>query len=371
MKKICVVGAGFSGAVIARELAEADFSVDVIEHRSHVAGNCYSERDPQTGVLVHKYGPHIFHTNNEEVWNYLQRFDEMLPYVNRVKAQVKDQVFTLPINLLTINQFFKKNMRPDEAKQFIAKLGVTSTENPSNFEEQALKLLGIDLYSAFFKGYTSKQWGISPVELPAAIFKRLPIRFNYDDNYFEHKFQGMPKNGYTHIVREILNHKNIKVTLNTLFQANNSVLQKYNQIFYSGPLDAYFSYCFGRLTYRTLDFVEERYDGDYQGCAVMNYCDQDVPFTRVTEHKHFAPWEKHDQSIVFREYSRDCTEHDIPYYPVHFAKEQERLTQYLELAKEEKNITFVGRLGTFKYLDMDVTIAEALKVAKRYLRNET
>lgn len=367
MKKICIVGAGFSGAVIGRELAENGYAVDIFDSRSHIAGNCYSERDADTNVMVHKYGPHIFHTDNEEVWNYLNRFDEFMPYVNRVKAQVHNQVYTLPINLLTINQFFNKNMRPDEAKNFIAEQGDQTIESPVSFEDQALKFVGAKLYEAFFKGYTIKQWGVSPTELPASILKRLPIRFNYDDNYFSHKYQGMPKNGYTHIVEGILKHENIRTHLNTRFESGNSLFKGYDHLFYSGPIDAYYQHKFGRLAYRTLDFKEERHDGDYQGCAVMNYCDQEVPYTRITEHKYFATWENHNKTIVFKEYSRACGESDLPYYPVRLVNDQKMLNSYLELVAQEKAVTFVGRLGTYRYLDMDVTIAEALNCVRDFI----
>ena len=368
MKKILIVGAGFSGAVIARELAEKGFAVTILESRNHIAGNCYSERDADTGVMVHKYGPHIFHTDNEEVWNYLQRFDEFMPYVNRVKAQVKGRIFTLPINLLTINQFFNKTLRPSEAKDFINSLGDQSIVDPQTFEEQALRFVGKDLYEAFFKGYTIKQWGISPSELPASILKRLPVRFNYDDNYFAHKFQGMPKNGYTHIVEGILKHPNISVSLNTSFDSK-MPLNEYEHVFYSGPLDSYYGQQFGKLAYRTLDFVEEKLKEDYQGCAVMNYCDQEVPFTRITEHKHFSPWESHEGTVIFKEYSRLADENDIPYYPIRLVKDQELLNKYLDLASKEDKVTFIGRLGTYRYLDMDVTIAEALECSRKFLRN--
>lgn len=367
MNKICIVGAGFSGAVIGRELAEKGYKVDVFESRPHVAGNCYSERDAETGVMVHKYGPHIFHTDNEEVWNYVNRFDEFMPYVNRVKAQVKGQLFTLPINLLTINQFFKKNMRPSEAQRFIENIGDKDIAEPVSFEDQALRFVGKDLYEAFFKGYTLKQWGIHPRDLPASILKRLPIRFNYDDNYFNHKFQGMPRNGYTYIVEGILRHPNISVFLNYKFSPSVDLTEGYEHCFYSGPLDAFYGYKYGRLAYRTLDFIQERHDGDYQGCAVMNYCDEDIEYTRITEHKHFAPWEAHESTTIYREYSRLCGEEDIPYYPIRLVKDQGMLNKYLEKSESENNVTFVGRLGKYQYLDMDTTIAMAMKEAQTFL----
>ncbi|EHD14710.1 UDP-galactopyranose mutase [Commensalibacter intestini A911] len=366
-KKILIVGAGFSGAVIGRLLAEDGFEVHIIDERSHTAGNCYSERDKETGVMVHTYGPHIFHTDNEEVWDFLNQHAEMMPYVNRVKTTVNGQVFSLPINLHTINQFFHKTFSPDEAKAFIKTKGDSSIAEPQSFEEQALKFVGKELYEAFFKGYTLKQWGLHPSELPASILKRLPVRFNYDDNYFSHKFQGMPKDGYTVIVDSIMDHKNIKVSLNTKF--DKADLEKYRHIFYSGPLDAYFDYQHGRLAYRTLDFEKFTYQGDYQGTAVMNYGEESVPYTRITEHKYFAPWESHEGSVMYKEFSRLCTEKDLPYYPIRLVGEMTQLEEYVDLAEQEKNVTFVGRLGTYRYLDMDVTIAEALKTARVFLEN--
>lgn len=362
-KKIGIVGAGFSGAVIGRAFSQAGHVVDVFESRPHVAGNCHTERDPQTQVMVHKYGPHIFHTDSDEVWSYINQFDEFLPYVNRVKAVSGNRIYTLPVNLLTINQFYGKTFSPQEAKEYIKSISVDYGRDPISFEEQAMAFVGKDLYEAFFKGYTEKQWGISPKELPASILKRLPLRFNYDDNYFNHKYQGMPKSGYTEIVKRILDTKNLSVFLNTKFELK--YLDRYDHVFYSGPIDAFFNYKFGRLGYRTLDFKEERYHGDYQGTAVINYCDAEVPFTRITEHKHFSPWESHDQTIVFKEYSRLCGEQDTPYYPIRLVGEQHMLNQYLAATEQVKNVTFVGRLGTYRYMDMDVTIAEALRVVEK------
>lgn len=368
MKKFLIVGAGFSGAVIGRRLAQSGYKVDIVDSRSHIAGNCYTERDDKTGTMVHKYGPHIFHTDNEEVWNYLNEFTEFMPYINRVKSTSQGQVFSLPINLHTINQFFGKTMLPAEAKAFITEEKAdTSIDDPQTFEEQAMRFVGKDMYEAFFKGYTLKQWGCHPSALPASILKRLPVRFNYNDNYFFHKYQGMPKDGYTAIVDKILEHENITVKLNTVFNREQS--ESYDHVFYSGPLDGYFDYELGRLGYRTLDF-EKHYDecDDYQGCAVMNYGDESIPYTRISEHKHFSPWEETNGTIYFKEFSRSCEEKDIPYYPIRLVDEKEMLKQYVDLANSTEGVTFVGRLGTYRYLDMDVTIAEALKTAGDFLQ---
>lgn len=363
--KVLLVGAGLSGAVIGRQLAEAGHAVTIVEARDHVAGNCHTERDPETGVMVHVYGPHIFHTDDADVWDYVNRFETFRPFKNRVKTTARGEVFSLPVNLHTINQFYRKTLRPDEARAFIAEQADSSISDPETFEEQALRFVGPGLYEAFFKGYTQKQWGCHPSELPASILKRLPVRFNYDDDYFYHRFQGMPENGYTRMVERILDHPGITVHLNTVFARE--AAGDYDHVFYSGPLDGYFDYELGRLGYRTLDFERFTYEGDYQGCAVMNYGDADVPYTRITEHKHFSPWESHEASVLYQEYSRACEPGDIPYYPIRLVKEKALLADYMALAENTSGVTFVGRLGTYRYLDMDVTIREALDAAAEFL----
>jgi UDP-galactopyranose mutase len=365
MQKIGIVGAGFSGAVMAYRLAAKGYVVEVFDGRPHVAGNCHSARDADTGVMVHTYGPHIFHTSNERVWRFVNEFDEFMPFVNRVKAIARGRVFTLPINLLTINQFFGKTFSPDEARRFMESIGDKSIAEPVTFEEQALRFVGRDLYEAFFAGYTKKQWGMEPSRLTASILKRLPVRFNYDDNYYNSAFQGMPKNGYTFIVEKLLDHPNIRLHLNVQF--DRTLASGFDHVFYSGPIDGWFNYGEGRLGYRTLDFETSRHDGDYQGNAVINYCDADVPWTRISEHKHFAPWESHERTLIFKEYSRACGEGDLPYYPIRLAEEKTLLARYVELARRERGITFMGRLGTYRYLDMHVTIQEALETADRFL----
>ncbi|WP_310618934.1 UDP-galactopyranose/dTDP-fucopyranose mutase family protein [Flexibacterium corallicola] len=368
MGRICAVGAGFSGAVIARELAEAGFKVLVVDERSHLAGNCHTERDAESGVMVHRYGPHIFHTADEKVWSYINRFGEMMPYVNRVKATVRGKVYSLPINLHTINQFFGKAFSPAEARNFIESQARTDIETPKTFEEQGLRFVGEELYQSFFDGYTRKQWGVEPSTLPASILKRLPLRFSYDDNYFNHPHQGMPRDGYTAIVENILDHESIEVCLGCAFE---ELEEDFAHVFYSGPLDRYFRHDIGRLRYRTLDFEEVRGTGDMLGTAVMNHPDPDVPYTRISEHKHFAPWEaeQFERTIAFREYSRFCEPGDTPYYPIRSLDDKVLLQAYEERARAEIGVTFVGRLGTYQYLDMDVTIGKALDVASRFIEN--
>ncbi|MBA4175040.1 MAG: UDP-galactopyranose mutase [Leptothrix sp. (in: Bacteria)] len=362
---IGMAGAGLSCAVIARELAEAGHRVTVFDTRAHVAGNCHTERDPKSGVLLHVYGPHIFHTDDEEVWALVNRYMNFRPYVNRVKATTGGRVYSLPINLLTINQFFGKTFNPSQARAFIESRADRSITEPRSFEEQALRFIGRELYEAFFKGYTLKQWDVDPKRLPASILKRLPVRFNYDDNYFFHRFQGMPEDGYTPMVQRMLDHPGIGVHLGEGLAAAD--VPRFDHVYWSGPLDGYFGFDEGRLPYRTLDFERFEGEGDVQGCAVMNYTDASVPYTRITEHKHFAPWESHERSVCYREFSRACGAQDIPYYPVHLTEGDQLLQRYQARAKAERGVTFVGRLGTYRYMDMDVTIRAALDVARAAL----
>ena len=361
------MGAGFTGAVIGRELAEAGISSLIIDERTHLAGNCHTERDAESGVMIHRYGPHIFPTDSERVWNYVRRFGVFEPYVNRVKTTVQGKVYSMPVNLHTINQFFGTSMSPSEARAFVASKSRSDIEEPQTFEEQAMKYVGEELYQAFFAGYTRKQWGIEPSALPASILKRLPLRFSYDDNYFNHRFQGMPRDGYTKIVEAIVDHPLIEVQTGRRAE---DLTEHFQHMFYSGPIDRYFNFDLGRLGYRTLDFEMIRAEGDYQGTAVMNYPDSDIPYTRVAEHKHFAPWEADllQRTVAFREYSRACGPDDIPYYPINLVGGGELLKAYQERAARLTNVTFAGRLGTFQYLDMDVTIDRALDLAANFLQ---
>ncbi len=356
-----IAGAGFSGAVIARRLAEAGHDAVVFETRDHVAGNCHTERDAETGVMVHRYGPHIFHTGDERVWDYVNRFGVMVPYDHRVRTTVGGRVYSLPVNLMTINQLFGTALGPAEARTFIAEQADSSIGEPRNFEEQALKFMGRDLYEAFFEGYTRKQWGLDPTEIPASVLKRLPLRFSYGDSYFDHPHQAIPRDGYTALVEAILDHPGIEVRLSTPYTEADRA--DFDHSVWSGPLDAWFGYAYGRLGYRTLDLEEIRADGDQLGCAVMNFGDLDVPHTRIAEHKHFAPWEQHEKTVCFRETSRLAGEGDTPYYPIRLADDKSLLRDYVDAAHAEEDVTFVGRLGTYRYLDMDVTIAEALAAA--------
>jgi UDP-galactopyranose mutase len=363
--EVLIVGAGLSGAVVARTLAEAGVAVRIVDGRAHVAGNCHTERCPDTGVLVHAYGPHIFHTDNARVWAWVNRFARFRRFDHRPRATAGGRVYSLPVNLHTINQVFDCAMTPAQARAHLARLGAAAPADPVSFEDHALRSLGRELYELFFHGYTKKQWGTDPANLPASVLKRLPLRFDYDDRYFDHRWQAMPVDGYTAMTESILDHPRIEVVLNHI--ATRAGMARHAQVFYTGPLDAFFGFDIGRLGYRTLDFDRHVAEGDWQGCAVMNHCDTHVPFTRVTEHKHFAPWERHAGTVVTHEYPRACGPDDIPYYPIRLVREKALLGAYVERARRLAGVTFLGRLGTYRYLDMDIAIREALDCAEAYL----
>lgn len=365
-KKILCVGAGFSGCVIARELAEKlNANVDIIDLRNHIGGNCYTEKDTKTGITFHKYGPHIFHTSDLEVWNYVNKFTKFYNFIYSVKAKTHKGIFILPINLLTINQFFGLELNPNEAEKFIKEKQIKFHNEPQNLEEQALSFLGKELYEVFIYGYTKKQWGVDPKELPAFIIKRLPVRFNYYDNYYFDIYSGIPENGYTEIFEKILDHPKINVILNTKFDKN--MIKFYDHIFYSGKIDEFYDYQFGELSYRTV-YWEYFYDtGDYQGASVINYCEEKYPYTRIIEHKHFEFWKTYSETICSKEFSREAIKNEIPFYPKRLKPDLEKLEKYGELMKNEDKVTFVGRLGTYRYLDMHIVIREALDIAQNYI----
>jgi UDP-galactopyranose mutase len=365
--RILAVGAGMTSAVIARQLAEAGFLVVVFDQRAYMGGNCYTYVDDATNITVHAHGPHIFHTNDEIVWHYVNQFADFRPYICQVKATSGGRVYSLPVNLLTINQFFGTTLSPSEARAFISAKADHAITEVRSFEDQALRFVGRELYEAFFHGYPIKQWGIHPRELPASVLKRLPVRFDYNDNYFDHRFQGIPSAGYTRMIDNLLDHPAIEVTLNRKFDPTDAV--GFDHVFYSGAIDEWFHYDIGLLGYRTLDFEKSTHRGDFQGCAVMSYPEQSVPFTRITEHKYFMPWHTFDQTVVFHEYSRACQRGDVPFYPIRLVEEKSLLSHYVERARQLKNVSFVGRLGTYRYLDMDVCVKEALELSKQYIVN--
>ncbi|MEO8822853.1 MAG: UDP-galactopyranose mutase [Ginsengibacter sp.] len=364
--KFLIIGSGFSGAVLAHELTKKlDCQIDIWEERNHIAGNCYTSRDEETGIMVHRYGPHIFNTDKKEIWDYVNSFCEFRPYVHRVKGVYNGEVYSLPVNLFTLIQFFKTALTPQTAKEFLAKIADKTIEEPNNFEEQALAFIGERLYTAFFKGYTKKQWGCDPRELPATILRRIPVRFNYDDNYHKNIFTGIPVNGYTYLIEKILNHPNIHIHLNKKFCPSGE-LHEYDHIFYTGPIDGFFNYQFGRLGYRTVTFESSVHDGDYQGTAQMNFCDEEVPYTRITEHKFFTPWETFDKTIIFKEFSKETSPDDVPYYPKRLKEDKVLLKKYRQKAESLSNVSFLGRLATYRYMDMHEVIGEAIDFSKAF-----
>jgi UDP-galactopyranose mutase len=364
--RFLIIGSGFSGSVLANRLVNMlDCTIDIWDERSHSGGNCHTERDEQTGIMVHQYGPHIFNTDKKEIWDYVNSFGEFKHYVHRVKAVSNGRIYPMPVNLFTINQFFNKTFSPQQAKEYLESLADKKITDPKNFEEQALHFIGEELYRAFFYGYTKKQWGCEPTALPASILKRIPVRFNYDDNYHSNVYTGIPVDGYTAIMQKMTDHPSIRVTHNKKFTADMDV-SSYDHVFYTGPLDAYFEYSHGRLGYRTVNFEKYYAEGDHQGLSQMNYCDENVPYTRIVEHKHFTPWEKHDKTIYVKEFSSETGPNDIPYYPKRLQADKEILQQYRLEAEKLKNMSFLGRLATYRYMDMHNVIGEAMDFAAKF-----
>lgn len=366
MKKnydLIVVGAGFYGLTVARLAAENLRSkVLVMDKRKHIGGNAWSEIDGDTGIEVHKYGTHIFHSSNKNVWNFINQFSEFSNYQHTVWTVHEGKKYSLPINLSTINSFYNKNFSPSEAEKFLSSLQKTKN-SPKNFEEKIVSKIGKDLYEAFYKGYTQKQWETDPDKLPAELASRLPVRFNYNSRYFKDKYEGIPTSGYYGLLNSLSNHPLIDIKLDLdFFEIQNEINPGTLKIF-TGPIDKYFQYSFGTLGWRTLDFDYERLQiNDYQGSAVINYSDVDIPYTRVHEFKHLVP-EKFDEftgTLISREFSRFAEGSDDPYYPINSADDRKIYEKYRDLAKNEENTIFGGRLGTYKYLDMDMAIASAI-----------
>ncbi|WP_212721594.1 UDP-galactopyranose mutase [Nocardioides dongxiaopingii] len=374
---LVVVGSGFFGLTIAeRCAAELGLKVLVIERRYHLGGNAYSEIDPETGIEVHKYGTHLFHTSNKKVWDYVNRFTDFTGYQHRVFAKYQGQVYSFPMNLALINQFFNKAHTPDEARALIAEQSSEiDTKDAANLEEKAISLIGRPLYEAFVKGYTAKQWQTDPTELSADIITRLPVRYTFDNRYFNDTYEGLPVDGYTAWLERMADHPNIEVRVDTDFlDASNGLAEQYKgkvPIVYTGPVDEYFGNSEGRLSWRTVDLVQETVDvDDYQGTGVVNANDQDVPWTRVLEFKHLHPERTYlpGKSIVVHEYSRFAEDDDEPYYPINTAEDRAKLLRYRDLARQEPMVLFGGRLGTYKYLDMHMAIGSALSMYENKLK---
>lgn len=364
--KFLVVGSGFFGSVIAERIAnELNKEVLVIDKRKHIGGNCYSENDTETGIHYHKYGTHIFHTSNKKVWEYINQFTEFNSYRHQVLTTYKDKVYQMPINLKTINSFYNINLKPFEVDNFLqSEIIKDNISAATNFEESAISLIGRPLYEAFIEGYTKKQWQKDPKNLSGSILKRLPFRKNYDNSYYFSKWQGIPLNGYTNIFNKLLNNKNITLELDVDFFEIKKKIPKETIIIYSGQIDKYFDYKFGKLEWRTLDFVKYiKNVDDYQGTSVMNFAEEKIPFTRIHEPKHLHPEKKYtkEKTIIFKEYSKPDFGKE-PYYPVNDEKNKQIALKYKAEAKKEKNLIIGGRLGDYSYYDMHQTISSALTV---------
>lgn len=356
-----IIGCGLYGAVVANQLHQQNKKCLVIDKRNHIGGNIYTEEIEN--INVHKYGAHIFHTSNKEVWNYINKFAEFNRYINSPIARYKDEVYNLPFNMNTFNKLWGV-FTPQEAKNKIEEeLKDVNIKEPKNLEEQAIKLVGKTIYEKLIKGYTEKQWGKKATELPSFIIKRLPVRFTYDNNYFNDAYQGIPIGGYTKIIEKMLD--GIEVKLNYNFFENREELENIaDKIIYTGPIDQYYDYCFGELEYRSVRFENEILDiENYQGDAVVNYTEYDIPYTRIIEHKHFE-FGTQPKTVISKEYSDTWTKEKEPYYPINDEKNNAIYLKYKELADKNNRVIFGGRLGQYKYYDMDKIIEEALNVVK-------
>ncbi len=354
-----IVGAGLYGSICAYELNKKGYKVLVIDKRNHIAGNIYTKNIE--GINVHKYGAHIFHTSNKEVWDYINQFAEFNNYINQPVARYKNELYNLPFNMNTFTKLWSDVFTPNEAKEKIeAEKAKYHIENPKNLEEQAINLVGSTIYEKLIKGYTAKQWGRKCTELPAFIIKRLPVRFTFDNNYFNDRYQGIPIGGYTKIIEKMLEGIDVKLESNYLDNKEyyNSIARN---IIYTGPIDEFFNFKFGALEYRTVRFEEEILDTpNYQGNAVVNYTDYDIPYTRIIEHKHFEFDSISPKTVISKEYSTSWKQGDEPYYPVNNDINNNLYLKYKEEAIKLSNIHFGGRLGSYKYYDMDKVIKEAL-----------
>ncbi|WP_051468240.1 UDP-galactopyranose mutase [Actinomadura oligospora] len=369
---LVVVGSGFFGLTVAERCArDLGLRVLVLERRPHLGGNAYSEPEPETGIEIHRYGAHLFHTSNERVWEYANRFTAFTDYRHRVYSTYKGRVYQMPINLGTICEFLGRAVGPDEARALVAAQAAEVTD-PANLEEKAISLIGRPLYEAFIRGYTAKQWQTDPRELPAEIITRLPVRYTFDNRYFNDRYEGLPVDGYTAWLERMADHPLIEVRLETDFFDLRDEIAGSVPVVYTGPLDRYFGFAEGELGWRTLDFETEVLPtGDHQGTPVMNYADEDVPYTRVHEFRHFHPERTHypdDRTVIMREYSRFAGRGDEPYYPINTPADRERLLRYRAMARREDGVLFGGRLGTYQYLDMHMAIASALGLVDNRLR---
>ena len=372
MTDIVVVGSGFFGLTVAEMLArDRGMNVEIIERRNHIGGNAYSEIDPDTGIEIHTYGSHLFHTSNERVWEYANRFTSFTDYKHHVWTQHKGKSYPMPIGLALMCQFYGRALTPNQARELVEEQSAQFTQGSvTNLEDKAISLIGRDLYESFIKGYTEKQWQTPATDLPASIITRLPVRYTFDTRYFNDTYEGLPTNGYTAWLEKMADNPRITIKLENDFFDRKSELVGQVPVIYTGPVDRYFDYEYGELAWRTLDFEREVLNvDDFQGTSVMNYADIDVPFTRIHEFKHFHPERNYPagKTIIMREFSRFAGRGDEPYYPVNADKDREALLRYREAAAHEKQVWFGGRLGTYQYLDMHMAIASAMSVVDNEL----
>ncbi|MDK7134864.1 MULTISPECIES: UDP-galactopyranose mutase [Corynebacterium] len=378
---LIVVGSGFFGLTVAeRAASQHDARVLIVERRDHLGGNAYSEAEPTTGIEVHKYGAHLFHTSNKRVWDYVNQFTDFTDYQHRVFAMHKGTAYQFPMGLGLINQFFGKYYSPDEARQLIKdQTDGLDPRDAKNLEEKGIALIGRPLYEAFVRDYTAKQWQTDPKELPASNISRLPVRYTFNNRYFNDTYEGLPVEGYAKWLENMADHENIEVRLNTdWFEVRDELRAESPDapVVYTGPLDRYFDYAEGHLGWRTLDFEQEVLDtGDFQGTPVMNYNDADVPYTRIHEFRHFHPEREDkypkDKTVIVKEYSRFAEDNDEPYYPINTPEDREKLEAYRKLAaaeSENNKVLFGGRLGTYQYLDMHMAIGSALSMYDNQLQ---
>ncbi len=369
-----VVGAGLFGAVFANEMRKLGKKCLVIDRRDHIAGNIYTEEI--RGIQVHRYGAHIFHTSDRRIWRYVNDLAEFNNYINSPVAVYRDELYNLPFNMNTFAKMWNVRTPKEAAERIQAQIAELDIREPANLEEQALSLVGTDIYTKLVKGYTEKQWGRDCRELPAFIIRRLPVRFTFDNNYFNDPYQGIPKGGYTGMVAKLLD--GIEVRLGTAFEdfvrkdetsdvyVTRDGQRSFGKVLYTGMIDAFFGYCEGALEYRSLEFQTELLEGEenYQGNAVVNYTEREIPFTRIIEHKHFEFGHQPD-TVITREYPREWKRGDEPYYPVNDERNAALYQKYLQLASMQKNVLFGGRLGQYQYYDMDKVIAAALEMAAK------
>ena len=358
-----IVGSGLFGAVFAQQMTENGKSCLVIERREHIGGNCYTEN--MEGIQVHKYGAHIFRTSNERIWNYMQQFSKFNHFINSPIANYKGEIYNMPFNMNTFNKMWGV-ITPEQAATKIQEQKRMLNREPNNLEEHVIQMVGIDIYDKLVKGYTEKQWGRACTELPASIIRRLPVRFTYDNNYFNDPYQGIPIGGYTNIIEKMLSKSDVQVNCDFL-KERNIYVKTAKRILYTGAIDEFFEYIYGPLEYRSLRFEHEIVDQEnYQGVAVVNYTDRETPYTRIIEHKHFE-FGKQKKTVISREFPFEWHLGIEPYYPINDDRNNALAKEYRKLAEQEKNVIFGGRIGQYRYVDMAPTVEEVLKISRLYL----